>query len=183
MKANRVALSLALVGAAALTAISIGSMHATAQEKDQSAHPSKDDISFAHKAAQGGAAEVKLGRLAEEKGSSEAVKQFGKEMVTDHSKANETLKAVAAKEGITLPAGLSVADRLTYARLSKLSGADFDRAYADDMVKDHEADISDFQKESDGGKNEAIQNFATQTLPTLQHHLQNARAMRDAAGK
>ena len=183
MKSSHLVLALTSIGALGFLGIMADSSHVAAQQKDQSARPSGSDITFAHKAAQGGMAEVKLGHLAEQKGSSDAVKLFGKEMVTDHTTANDNLKGVASKEGITLPPAMNAADKMTYARLSRLSGAEFDRAYADDMVKDHEADISEFQKESDGGKNEALQNFATQTLPTLQHHLENAKAMQSAVGK
>ena len=183
MKSSHLVLALASIGTIGFLGIMSNSSHVAAQQKDQSARPSGSDITFAHKAARGGMAEVKLGQLAEQKGSSDAVKRFGKEMVADHSKANDALKGVASKEGLTLPPGMAAADKMTYARLSKLSGAEFDRAYADDMVKDHEADVSEFQKESDGGKNEALQNFATQTLPTLQHHLENAKAMQSAVGK
>ncbi|MDQ6708895.1 MAG: DUF4142 domain-containing protein [Acidobacteriota bacterium] len=135
------------------------------------------DNHFAAKAAQGGMAEVKLGQLAQDKGSSDSVKQFGKKMVEDHSKANDQLKSVAAKENITLPADVDAKDQAIYDRLSKLSGADFDRAYARDMVRDHKQDIAEFQKEANKGKDDAIKNFASQTLPTLQEHLKMAQGL------
>ena len=136
------------------------------------------DTQFAKKAAQGGMAEVKLGQLAQEKGTSDSVKKFGQRMVEDHTKAGDELKRAAAQENITLPEDVSAKDKATYDALSKLSGAAFDRAYARDMVKDHEEDIADFNKEANGGKNAAIKDFATQTLPTLQDHLKEAKEMR-----
>jgi putative membrane protein len=81
------------------------------------------DAHFAKEAAQGGMAEVKLGQLAQEKGSNDSVKSFGKRMVDDHSKANDKLKEVASRESITLPNDLSAKDQATYDRLSKLNGA------------------------------------------------------------
>lgn len=136
-----------------------------------------DDSRFAMKAASGGMAEVKLGQLAAEKGSNPAVKQFGQRMATDHAKANEELESAASQSNVKLPNAMGKEEADTYARLSKLSGKEFDQAYAKEMVKDHEQDIAEFQKESSSGKNEAIKNFAAKTLPTLQSHLQEAKEM------
>jgi len=136
-----------------------------------------NDNDFAKEAAEGGMAEVKLGQLAEDKGSSQAVKDFGKRMVDDHTAANEKLKTVASSENITLPGELSKKDQKTYDQLSKLSGEAFDRAYAKDMVRDHQHDIAAFKEEASGGQKAAIKDFASQTLPTLQEHLKLAREM------
>jgi putative membrane protein len=144
---------------------------------------SSPDENFAKKAAQGGMAEVKLGQLAEQKGSSPEVKNFGRRMVQDHSKANNELKDVTSKENIPLPNEMDKSDQATYDRLSKLSGDAFDRAYAQDMVKDHSKDVSEFQKEAKNGKDESIKNFAAQTLPTLQNHLDQARQMEQAVNQ
>lgn len=139
--------------------------------------PAMAETHFAKEAAQGGMAEVKLGQLAQDKGSSDSVKNFGKRMVNDHSKANSKLKGVAMQENITLPTEISAKDQATYDRLSKLNGAAFDRAYAKDMVKDHEADVAAFQKEATGGKVNSLKSFASATLPTLQDHLKEAKEM------
>jgi putative membrane protein len=138
------------------------------------------DTHFAKEAAQGGMAEVKLGQLAQEKGSNDAVKSFGKRMVDDHSKAGDKLKEVAAKESITLPTDISAKDQATYDRLAKLNGAAFDRAYAKGMVADHQTDVAAFQKEANGGKNDSLKSFASETLPTLQDHLKEAKEMMKA---
>jgi len=141
------------------------------------------DDTFAMHAASGGMAEVKLGELAEKNGSSEAVKNFGKRMVEDHSKANDQLKDVAAKNNITLPTTMNSSDRATYNRLSKLSGTQFDKAYMKDMVVDHEKDISEFKREASAGKNEEVKTFASDTLPTLESHLKEAKSVdREVAG-
>jgi putative membrane protein len=123
-------------------------------------------------------AEVKMGQLAQEKGTSDSVKKFGQRMVEDHTKAGDELKKAAAQENITLPSDISAKDKATCDALSKLSGAAFDRAYARDMVKDHEEDVAEFSKEANGGQKPAIKDFATQTLPTLQDHLKEAKEMR-----
>ena len=152
---------------------------ATSKSSTRSATP---DVHFAKEAAQGGMAEVKLGQLAQEKGSNDSVKSFGKRMVDDHSKAGDKLKEVASRESITLPNDLSAKDQATYDRLAKLNGAAFDRAYARDMVKDHETDIAAFQQEASAGKDESLKSFASETLPTLQDHLKQAKEMMKTLG-
>jgi len=136
---------------------------------------SASDKNFIRDAAQGGMAEVELGKLATERASSDDVKKFGQRMVDDHTKAGDQLKQVASGEGVQLPQGLSVKDKLTKERLSKLSGEQFDKAYMADMVKDHTQDVADFQRESQSGKDPAVKDFASQTLPTLQDHLKQAK--------
>ncbi|MFY9676876.1 MAG: DUF4142 domain-containing protein [Terriglobales bacterium] len=135
---------------------------------------SASDKKFVREAAQGGMAEVELGKIAAEKGSTDDVKKFGQRMVDDHSKANDQLKQIASEQGIQLPQELNSKDKALKARLSKLDGASFDKAYMANMVKDHKADIAEFTKESNNGKDDAIKQFATSTLPTLKSHLEEA---------
>jgi len=141
------------------------------------------DNSFVTKAAAGGMAEVELGKLAASQGSSEKVKQFGQKMVDDHSKANEELKEIAAKKNITLPTGLDAKAQATRDRLTKLSGAQFDHAYMQDMLKDHKADVAEFRKESTSGQDAEVKAFAAKTLPTLEEHLKMAEDVAIAVKK
>jgi len=94
--------------------------------------------------------------------------------VDDHSKANEKLKSVAAKDSMNLPSDMDAKEKANYDRLAKLQGAAFDRAYMKDMVKDHKTDVAEFQKEANNGKNAQLKAFASDTLPTLQEHLRMA---------
>ncbi|HEX4002152.1 MAG TPA: DUF4142 domain-containing protein [Candidatus Acidoferrales bacterium] len=137
------------------------------------------DTDFARNAAAGGLAEVKMGELAQEKGSTDAVKDFGKKMVEDHTQANDKLKQVASQQNIKLPAKLDKHDQRVYDKLSQLSGQQFDRAYARDMVRDHKSDVAAFQQEANSGQNNQIKDFASQTLPTLQEHLKMAQQMQN----
>jgi putative membrane protein len=143
-------------------------------ENRVSAAPADDD--FVMKAAKGGKMEVELGRLAAKKGRNAAVKNFGRRMVTDHTRAGNKLKMLAAKKHITLPADMDTEGQKAMQRLSALSGSEFDRAYMEMMVNDHEKDIAEFEMESAGGTDADIKGFATKTLPTLKTHLQLARA-------
>jgi putative membrane protein len=141
----------------------------------QSAGMGNTDTAFVEKAARGGLAEVELGQLAVQKASSQEVKQFAQRMVDDHTKANEQLKQVAAQEHIDLPQQPNAKDKATKARLEKLSGERFDKAYMSDMVKDHQKDVAEFERESKTSKDAAVKSFAEQTLPTLRDHLKEAQ--------
>jgi putative membrane protein len=131
--------------------------------------------SFAMKAADGGMAEVELGRLATQKASNDKVKQFGQKMVDDHSKANDALKKAASQEGLDLPADTSEKHKKLVQKLSGLSGAAFDKAYMNEMVKDHVEDVKEFEKASKAPGDSPVKSFAASTLPTLKDHLQMAR--------
>ena len=141
------------------------------------------DKTFVTKAAQGGMAEVQLGKLAAEKASRPDVKQFGNMMVEDHTKANDQLKSVAGQKSIAIPADIGPKHQALYDRLSKLSGPEFDRAYVKAMVKDHKEDVGEFQKEANNGKDPDIKNFATETLPVLQKHLTAIQQIQKSGGK
>jgi len=103
------------------------------------------------------------------------VKEFGQRMVEDHARANTQLKATASQRNITLPSDLNSEQKSTKEKLSQLSGAEFDREYMSDMLKDHETDVKEFQKQATEGADPDIRAFAAKTLPTLQSHLQMAR--------
>jgi putative membrane protein len=106
----------------------------------------KTNISFPQKAYSGGMMEVRLGTLAQQKASSEKVKQFGERMIIDHSRANKELKAIAQKDNINLPDKMLDNNQDTYNQLSKYSGKEFDEKYMNKMVEDHKEDISGFEK-------------------------------------
>jgi putative membrane protein len=143
---------------------------------------SRMESDFAIKAAQAGMAEVKLGKLAQDNGSNQAVKDFGAQMVKDHTQAGDELKEIASKKGLTLPGGPNGNQEATYNRLAKLSGAEFDRAYANVMVQDHLSAVADFRKESQSGQDADIKSFASKTLPTLEHHLQMSKDIQKQVG-
>jgi len=165
---------LALPGAAAQAN---GQQADTAGRTTHSSTPSTSKRTFIRKAAEGGLAEVQLGELAQQKAESPEVKQFGERMVTDHTKANDQLKQMAEKEGISVPEKLSAKDEATKARLEKLSGSEFDRAYMATMVKDHTQDVTEFRTEAKTATDPAVKNFASETLPTLEDHLKEAKSV------
>ncbi len=139
----------------------------------------EDDREFAIKAASGGLMEVELGNLAATNAASEEVKNFGNQMVTDHSKANEELKTIAAAKNISLP-GAPGEDQMKHINdLKEKKGADFDKAYIDFMVDDHKEDVELYEKEANNGKDAEIKSFASGVLPTLKHHHEMAQGIKD----
>ncbi len=140
----------------------------------------KQDEQFIQKAAQGGMMEVKLGELASQKAASAQVKEFGAMMVKDHGKANQELKDLAGKKGVTLPAELDSKHQGMVDKFSKLSGEAFDKEYVSDMVSDHKKDVAEFEKASKSAADADLKAWAGQTLPTLQTHLKHAQDLKKA---
>jgi putative membrane protein len=128
------------------------------------------DADFVRSAAQANQAEIEMGRLAVQKGSTPEIRQLGQTMIDDHSKVGDQLRGVAHRENFTLPTRLTFDQRSIVERLNGLEGAEFDRAYVDQMKINHQSAISLFQNEADNGINPRVKNFARVTLPSLHHH-------------
>lgn len=141
------------------------------------------DKHFVMEAAQGDKAEVELGKLAEQKTTNPEVKQFAERMIHDHTQNDDQLKKVAADTGITLPMGLSAKDQALKEKLSGLSGEQFDRTYMQNMVTNHTQDVAAFKHESMDGKDSAVKNYASESLPTLESHLKEARHIEPMVAK
>jgi len=133
--------------------------------------------SFVTEAASGGMAEVELGKLASTKSQNADVKKFAEMMVTDHSKANDELKSLASKKNITLPTAPIAKHQSVIQKLQGMSGADFDKAYVNDMLEDHEKDVAEFEKQSQSNPDADVKAFAAKTLPTLKKHLDAIKAL------
>lgn len=132
---------------------------------------------FLAEAAQGGMAEVELGKLAATKAQDAEVKKFAQMMVDDHSKANAELKTLAAKKNLTLPTDVGSSHKSTMDELKALTGADFDKAYVEAMVDDHETDVAAFKDQAEDSTDPDVKAFAAKTLPTLQKHLDAIKAI------
>src|SRR5579863_4891970 len=116
-----------MLAGCAIGALSVGMALAQRTATQSSANRMRTaDSSFMTKAAQGGMAEVEMGRLAEQHASNEKVKEFGRRMVDDHTKANDELKQIASQKSVTLPSTVDAKQKSTMERLSKLNGAAFD---------------------------------------------------------
>jgi putative membrane protein len=142
----------------------------------------ESDRKFITEAAKGGIFEVEMGKVAADKASNEEVKRFAQRMVEDHSKANDELMQLANQKGVTVPKELDKEHREKVDRLSKVSGAQFDKAYMDEMVKDHKKDLSLFQKEAKDGKDPDVKSFASKTVPVLEEHFKMAQDLSKKTG-
>lgn len=132
---------------------------------------------FLQAAASGGVTEVTLGQVAMRNSQNPAVQQFGNRMVQDHSQGNDKLMQVARSLNIHVRPAPNAEQRANIARLSRLSGAAFDRAYVKDMVEDHVKDVAEFKEAASSADLRAVRAFARETVPTLQSHLEHARGL------
>lgn len=140
------------------------------------------DSSFLKDACEGGIMEVRLGQLAQTNASSQAVKDFGQRMVTDHGKMGDDVKGVASRENVSMPTSESMMQKMTYERLSHKTGTDFDKAYIEDMVKDHKSDIAAFEKEVNSGSDSEAKAVAQKALPIIREHLRMAQQLAGQLG-
>jgi putative membrane protein len=130
------------------------------------------DQAFVRKALEGGAVEVQLGQLAQQKSQSEDVKQFGQKMVEDHTQLAEQMKPIAQQLGVKEPKGLSKKDKQLIAKLEGLFGPQFDEAYIQAMVKDHKEDLKEFKDEAQSALNQNVKLAAQQGAGVISQHLQ-----------
>jgi putative membrane protein len=122
----------------------------------------------------GGMAEVEFARLADRRAQSNAVKEFARRMIEDHTRLNQEL-ATRAGTNILLPRELGPDDKAMRAELEKASGPAFDLAYMQGQVVDHQKTIVLMQYEIDSGQNAGLKQFAIATLPIIFSHLDSAR--------
>jgi len=128
------------------------------------------DKMFLRKAAEGGIAEVKLGQLAAQKGSSDDVKAFGQKMVDDHTRLNLEIAQVADSMGVMLPKSMNKEDQAEYDKLNALSGNDFDIEYLSFMVKDHHKDLHEFRIEAASPTDATLHNEVVKAQSVIHDH-------------
>nr|ALS90785.1 protein of unknown function (DUF4142) [uncultured bacterium] len=147
------------------------------QDSMKSSALASSDKKFIMETAHGGMMEVELAKLAVDKSSNEEVKQYAQRLVDDHTKANEELTQLASQKGVPISEDHKAMMKSQTAKdkLSKLSGADFDREFISWMVKDHAKEVKEFEQVSAKAKDTDVKDWAAKTLPTLREHLQMAR--------
>jgi putative membrane protein len=144
---------------------------------------SNPDHAFVQQMAMGNLAEVELGEVATKKGANAKVKTFAQRMITDHGKANAELKSLAMSKQVAWPSGVGDEHKATIDRLSKLSGAEFDRAYATNMVEKHQKTLDTLKRQSMSGKDEQVKAWAAKTATAVEEHLKMARDLdREVSG-
>ena len=138
----------------------------------------KTTSDFMVKVADVGMTEVKLGQMAQDKGMSQRIKDFGAMMVKDHTAAGDELKNLAERKNVTLPATVGNDHQKKIDDLNKKSGKDFDKAYINAMVDGHKSTVNDFEKASKNAKDADVKAWVDKTLPTLEMHLDSAKAIK-----
>lgn len=154
------------------------------QSRPASEMPTGD--AFLKKVAEINMAEIKLGNMAEQKGHSQAVKDFGRRMIQDHTKAEAELRNTAKQQRITLPSQPSEQAENFASELSKKSGNQFDKLYIEHMLKGHKGAIAIFENEIEHGKNATAKSYAEEILPAIQDHIriaENVAGKMDLAGQ
>jgi len=147
--------------------------------KDNGSDSDADDAKeFLTEAAQGGIAEVELGKIAVTKATSPDVKKFAQMMIDDHTRANNDLKTIAQKKGVQVPAETDSNHKATIDDLRSLVGAEFDKEYVEDMYNDHKHDVAEFEEQSESASDSDVKAFAAKTLPVLRKHLEAIEAIR-----
>lgn len=139
----------------------------------------EQDRDFVKEAAMGGLMEVQLGKIVAERATNSEVKQFGQKMVDEHTKANAKLQQIAAQKGIQLPQQLDEDHMEKINELQKNTGPEFDREYISHMVDDHQEDIDTFKEQAEDGKDPALKQFASQSVPKLEQHLAMAKQIEE----
>jgi len=136
----------------------------------------KHGAAFIKKAIEGNFAEVEMGKLAQQKGQNDDVKKFGQMLADDHSAANQKAIDAAKSINVTPPDRPNAKQMADYDKLAKESGPRFDRAFASQMVMDHEKDIAEYKKEAK--QSDAAGEYAKAQIPVLQTHLDTAKSLR-----
>jgi putative membrane protein len=143
---------------------------------------SHEATSFIKEASEGNQGEIALARLAQEKSQNPEIKQLAQMMQSDHQQAQDKLQTIAQAHGVTLDQGLTRSQKRSEAKLEKLSGADFDQQYAKDTLEGHVANLNKFQKASENLQETDVKQYALDTIPKMQEHLQKAESAAKAVG-
>lgn len=133
------------------------------------------DQVFVRGAATAGANEIAAAKVAQQKATDPAVRAYAAQMIQDHTDANAQLKAIVGTKGVSVGEAPDVAHAALVAKMSAMSGPEFDRAYMQQQVVDHEKTVALFDTETRNGVDPDIRSFAGTTLPILQHHLMMAQ--------
>lgn len=126
--------------------------------------------------------EISLGQLAQQKGTGAHVKELGRMMEAEHTKALSELTTLAQSKSVSIPSTANDS-KDAYDKLNEKTGNDFDKAYSDLMVEKHEDAIEKFEKASTDSEDAEVKAWATSKLPALRTHLDHAKACKEKSDK
>jgi putative membrane protein len=166
---------------AAVTGLVLSAAVGAAPAAAQGTRALVSDSVFIQSVSSNGLLQAKLGQLAQKKGSSPAVVEFGKRMVTDYSKVNEELKTAAKQSAFPAPVLLRD-DQQTFERYNQMGRSSFDKAYMAQVVKRQNEAVRLFERESTGGRVQSLKQLASRMLPDMQQQLSLATETATAVG-
>jgi len=155
----------------------------TQQTREAPEQQPSGDQRFLVEASQDGKAEIELGQVAASRAASPSVKKLAQKIVSDHTKANQQLESLPQASQALQSAGVPQEKSNTIDRLSQLSGKEFDQAFVEQLVQDHESAITQFKQAAASAQDPGVKQFASKTLPTLEQHLQMAKALQGGKGQ
>lgn len=130
---------------------------------------------FIQTANQANLTEIQAGQIAQQKGQSQEIKDYGKELVKDHQASNEKLQQLAKDKGIECTNKLDMRHQMKIDRLTAYSGEEFDKRFLEDQTKAHKQDVALFEQVAAKCPDKDVKEFAQNTLPALRQHLQMAQ--------
>jgi putative membrane protein len=119
--------------------------------------------------------EVKLNQLALDRALSPEVKKFAQQMFDEHTRMNQDLKALAEKKGVPWPTAIDPTQQAVLDQLTKLNGADFDRQFMSDQLKQHREAIAKLEAAVREAQDADVKALASKTLPKIREHLRMAQ--------
>lgn len=154
---------------------------AATPDETKSMQSMKSEQRFMVEAYMGNLAEVAFGQLAQQKGQSQGVKDFGQRLIDDHSKANETVAKYLDDQQVQRPIHVPQAALKTFTKLSEASAENFDKLFAKELTKEHDNDIAKYQEFQKQAKQDAVKSYIQATLPVLKEHRQIAKDLQKGA--
>lgn len=155
---------------------------ATAKTSAKTTDSLRADAAFIHEASADNELEVRLGQVAGRRSKNADVKSFAERMVTDHTRLEQDLTAMASKHGMTERPMLGRKHEAKLDKLQKTSDKEFDRSYMRSMIEDHMDDVSYFEQKGRSAHTSEVRDLVNAALPTLREHLTLAKQVAGKVG-
>jgi putative membrane protein len=149
----------------------------TAEAKRRVTHVPSADVSSKNTSAaileqihQADLKEIAIGKMAEQKASSDEVRAYADQLVKDHTSADQMVVATAQKKGTRLRDSQGSHGKVAQQKLSSASGAQFDRLFLEQSSADHKKLISELNQEREDASDDDIEALIDKIVPILQQH-------------
>ena len=140
-----------------------------------------DEAAALKRLAQANVNEIAAGKIGAEKAQSPDVKRFAQKMVDDHGRMAQELKALAQSKGVPIAESTGMTDMAKLKLMERKSGAEFDQAFTDHMVKEHELTAKDVEVTASKAKDAEFKAALQKALPHIKQHLAEAKRLQSSA--